>query len=136
VDGLVVPDLIPEEAGPFRAALDRRGIHLIALVAPTTPPRRQKWIAEQSRGFLYAVSLTGVTGSRRGVAKEVPAFLQGLRRVSPVPVAVGFGIATGVDAHRLAPSVDGVIVGSALMQRLIKKQSVVSLARELRSALN
>lgn len=136
VDGLVVPDLIPEEAGPLRAALDRKGIHLIALVAPTTPLRRQKWIAEQSRGFLYAVSLTGVTGSRTGVGTDVPAFLRGLRRVSPVPVAVGFGISRGQDARRLAPSADGVIVGSALMQRLIKKESVVPLARELRAALN
>ena len=136
VDGLIVPDLIPEEAAPLRAALTKQGIHLIHLVAPTTPSARRRWIARQSGGFLYAVSVTGVTGARKGFSSDLPAFLKGLRRGSPVPVAVGFGVATAGDARRLAPLADGVIVGSAFIQRLRNKESVAGLARALRAVLS
>lgn len=135
VDGLIVPDLIPEEAGPLRRALDRAGLRLIHLVAPTTPPARRGRIAAASRGFLYAVSVTGVTGARRGLSADLPAFLKDLRRRSPVPVAVGFGVSTPADARRLAPLADGVIVGSAFIQKLKNQESVAGLARALRAAL-
>ncbi len=151
VDGLIVPDLIPEEAGPLRTALDRQGLHLIHLVAPTTPPERRRRIARLSRGFLYVVSLTGVTGARRDMSAaarrsrgtwggraadaQLPAFLKSLRRSSPVPVAVGFGISTPAHARRVAPWADGVIVGSAFIEKLRKKESVAGLARSLRAAL-
>lgn len=136
VDGVIVPDLIIEEGRPLEEALARQGIHLIYLVAPTTPPARRAQIARRSRGFLYAVSLTGVTGARRALPKDVGAFLADVRRRSPVPVAVGFGISDPAQARHAAAEADGVIVGSALIQRLKKKQPLTPFARALRRALN
>jgi tryptophan synthase alpha chain len=136
VDGLIVPDLIPEEAGPLRSALDAEGLDLIHLAAPTTPPERRRMIARLSKGFLYAVSLTGVTGARRALPPETAGFLRSLKKVSPVPVAVGFGI-SGPDAVRaVAPFCDGVIVGSALITRLRDKKPLLPFVRSLRRALD
>jgi tryptophan synthase alpha chain len=136
VDGLIVPDVIPEEAGPLKAAMDKAGVAVIFLVAPTTPPKRRAWIARQSRGFLYAVSLTGVTGARRELSRDLPAFLKDLRRVSPVPVAVGFGISTPDQARAAAAQADGVIVGSAIIQRQRDGRPLAPFARALRRALD
>lgn len=136
VDGVIVPDVIIEEGRPLEEALARHGIHLIYLVAPTTPPERRTRIARRSRGFLYAVSLTGVTGARRALPKDIGAFLADVRRRSPVPVAVGFGISDPKQARQAASEADGVIVGSALIQRLKKKQPLAPFARSLRSALD
>jgi tryptophan synthase alpha chain len=136
VDGVIVPDLIIEEGRPLEEALARQGIHLIYLVAPTTPPARRAQIARRSRGFLYAVSLTGVTGARRALPKDVGAFLADVRRRSPVPVAVGFGISDPTQARHAAAEADGVIVGSALIQRLKNKQPLIPFARSLRHALD
>jgi tryptophan synthase alpha chain len=136
VDGLIVPDMIPEESGILRRVLAARGLALIHLVAPTTPVARQKQVARASRGFLYAVSVTGVTGARRSLPADTIRFLKGLRRVSPVPVALGFGISTPDQARTLAPHADGLIVGSALIERLRRRQPVFPLARALRAALD
>jgi tryptophan synthase alpha chain len=136
VDGLIVPDLIPEEAGSLQEVLEPAGIDLIFLVAPTTPPDRRTYVSRQSRGFLYAVSLTGVTGARRDLPPGLRAFLEPLRRESPIPVAVGFGISQPAQARALASFADGIIVGSALIERLRKGQSVYPFVRSLRLALD
>lgn len=136
VDGLIVPDLIAEEAGVLRKILRKNGIDLIHLAAPTSSPKRRLMMAKKSRGFLYAVSTTGVTGMRRQLPTDVIHFLQGLRRISPVPVAVGFGISNAEQARRYAPSVDGVIVGSALVNLLRRRTAVAPFIRSLRNALD
>jgi tryptophan synthase alpha chain len=136
VDGLIVPDLIPEEAGFLRKKMAARGLDLIFLVAPTTPPARRARVASLSRGFLYAVSVTGVTGARRALPADTMGFLKGLRRISPAPVAVGFGISGPDQVRKFAPHVDGVIVGSALIQRIRDKRPLGPFVRSLRAALD
>lgn len=136
VDGVIVPDLIIEESGPIEAALKAEGLHVIHLVAPTTPPARQARIAQRTRGFLYAVSLTGVTGARVGLAKGLNVFLRSLRRRSPAPVAVGFGISTPEAARAAGRNADGVIVGSAIVQRIGGGRPLLPFVRSLRRALD
>lgn len=136
VDGLIVPDLIADEAGELRKVLRAKGIDLVHLVAPTTPPARRRRLARRSRGFLYAVSTTGVTGARKRLPDDVIGFLRDTRRDSPVPVAVGFGISNAEQARRYASSVDGVIVGSALISLLRKRAAVAPFIKTLRAALD
>jgi tryptophan synthase alpha chain len=136
VDGVIVPDLIIEEGAPLETALAREGVHLIYLAAPTTPPARRTQIARRSRGFLYAVSLAGVTGARRDLPKDLGDFLSDLRRRSPVPVAVGFGISDAAQARRAAAQADGVIVGSAIVQRMGGRTPLGAFLRSLRRALD
>lgn len=118
VDGVICPDLIVEEAAAFFASAKACGVDLIYLVAPTTPMQRVHRLARASRGFLYAVSLTGVTGPRRSLPPQVTEFLDRVRRASPRPVAVGFGISTPEQARTLSRHADGVIVGSALIRAI------------------
>ena len=118
VDGLIVPDLPLEEHGPLGAAAAARGIDLVLLAAPTTPAGRLKDIAEASRGFLYLVSVAGVTGARASVPVDLPQRLDAARSASRLPVAVGFGISTPEQARELGAHADAVVVGSALVQRL------------------
>lgn len=136
VDGVIVPDLIIEEGGPLEKALGAEGLHLIYLVAPTTPLPRRSAIARRSRGFLYAVSLTGVTGVRRALPKDLGIFLADVRRRSPVPVAVGFGISDGDQARQAAAQADGVVVGSAFITRMKNREPLAPFARSLRRALD
>ncbi|MBI4397106.1 MAG: tryptophan synthase subunit alpha [Elusimicrobia bacterium] len=136
VDGLIVPDLIPEEAGPLQEVLAGHGLNVIFLVAPTTVPERRKWVARRSGGFLYAVSLTGVTGVRQGLPKEALSFVKGLKKISPVPVAVGFGISKPDQVRLFAPHVDGVIFGSALVEKLKNHHPIYPFVKSLRSALD
>jgi tryptophan synthase alpha chain len=136
VDGVIVPDLIIEEGGRLEKDLEREGVHLIYLVAPTTPPKRRTIIARRSRGFLYAVSLTGVTGAQRSLPKDLGNFLSDIRRRSPVPVAVGFGISDAAQARQVAVFSDGVIVGSAIVSRMKNREPLVPFARSLRRALD
>jgi tryptophan synthase alpha chain len=123
VTGLIVPDLVPEEAGDISRALAARNMHLIHLVAPTTPAGRQRRIARQSGGFLYAVSVTGVTGARRArkFSPDTRRWLRSLKAMSRHPVCVGFGIAGPEQVRSLRGSVDGFIVGSALID-IIRKE--------------
>jgi tryptophan synthase alpha chain len=117
ISGLIVPDLPLEEAGEALAACDAAGIALVALVAPTTPDERLAAIGRKARGFVYAVSLTGTTGERRGLADDVPGILARTKARVDVPVAVGFGIGAPADASQAADAgADGVIVGSRLVR--------------------
>jgi tryptophan synthase alpha chain len=116
VSGLIIPDSIPEENKEIKKVLERRGIHLIALVAPTTPEKRLRWVSTKTAGFLYAVSVAGVTGARKNISPQTKRWLSHLRSVSPSPVCVGFGISTKDHIASLRGSVDGFIVGSALIE--------------------
>jgi tryptophan synthase alpha chain len=121
VDAVLVPDLPPEEAEPLRAETDAAGIDLVHLVAPTTPAARARMVAGRSRGFVYVVSLTGVTGERQALPPDLEAQLASLRRVTDKPLRVGFGIATPEQAAAVGRHADGVAVGSAIV-RLIERQ--------------
>jgi tryptophan synthase alpha chain len=114
--GTIVPDLPLEEAGPLREALAARGLDLVPLVAPTTPIERARKIAQKARGFVYYVSVTGVTGARASLPEDLVERLAALRAVSPVPVAVGFGISSPEQAAALDGKADGIVVGTALVK--------------------
>lgn len=122
VDGLIVPDLIPEEGRPFETAARKNQIDLIYLVAPTTPSDRLKQIAKATRGFLYAVSLTGVTGARDRLPRGVTEFLTRIRRFTTKPVAVGFGLSSSQHIQAVRKHVHGVIVGSALIHEIERSE--------------
>src|SRR5262249_49079772 len=115
VDGVIVADLPPEEAGPLRAEADPVGLELIHLVAPTSTPERMVKIAAASGSFVYMVSLTGVTGARAELPSDLPRHLRLMRSVSTKPVCVGFGIGTPEQAASVGRFADGVIVGSAIV---------------------
>lgn len=122
VSGVIIPDVIPEEGGPIAHMLKREGVHMIYLVAPTTPPLRQAEIARQTSGFLYAVSVRGVTGARKALPRGTNGWLNKLRRISEKPLCVGFGISGPQQIRELRSSVDGFIVGSALVHIIRKYQ--------------
>jgi tryptophan synthase alpha chain len=114
--GSIVPDLPPEEAGDVARALHDSGLALVPLVAPTTPPDRLRAISEAAEGFVYVVSDTRVTGERDRLPEHLSDLVQEVRRCSPVPVAVGFGIGTPDQAAGVGTLADGVIVGSRLVR--------------------
>jgi tryptophan synthase alpha chain len=117
--GIIVADLTPDEGGPFEAAATEAGLAVVYLVAPTTSPGRRQFIAERTGGFLYCVSLVGVTGARRSLPRSVGRLIEAVKGVSPVPVAVGFGVSRPEQVRALARAgADGVIVASALVDAL------------------
>ncbi len=123
VDGLIVPDLPPEEAESLEQTSEDHGLDLIYLLAPTSTPDRIDTVTKRSRGFIYCVSLTGVTGARQNLSNQLAPFMQNVRRGlesagRSVPLAVGFGISTAEHAKEVSQIADGVIVGSALIDRL------------------
>jgi tryptophan synthase alpha chain len=137
--GVIVADLTPDEGGPFEAVARSVGMAVIYLVAPTTAPERRARIAARSGGFLYCVSLVGLTGARSALAPEVRELVADVRAVSPVPVAVGFGISTREHVGAIANAgADGVVVASALVDALGPDgrdvTAVRTLAEELRAA--
>jgi tryptophan synthase alpha chain len=123
VDGVIVPDLPPEEGESFYAALERHGIDGVLLAAPTTRPARLKLLVERTHGFLYYVSLTGVTGARAQMAAGVREAVLAAKALGPTPVCVGFGISTAAQAREVAGYADGVVVGSALVDRIARAAS-------------
>lgn len=118
VDGVLLVDLPPEEAGPTREAFNAAGIELISLAAPTTAPARLQRLARESQGYLYYVSFAGVTGGSQLDVADVLRRAGELRAMASVPVLVGFGIRDAASAGALAPAADGVVVGSALVDAL------------------
>lgn len=123
VDGLIIPDIPIEESGILREQAEENGLPIIYLVAPNTSDERMRKIDEQSQGFVYCVSVTGVTGAREGdeVAKSVQRFIDRVKNnVTRNPKMVGFGIKSHEDAQRIAADMDGFIVGSALIDTIRK----------------
>lgn len=117
--GVIVADLTPDEGGPFEAVAREAGLAVVYLVAPTTPPERRERIARRSGGFVYCVSLVGVTGARRRLPPTVRRLVAETKAVSPVPVAVGFGVSRPAHVRLLGEAgTDGVIVASALVDAL------------------
>jgi tryptophan synthase alpha chain len=118
VCGFIIPDLPLEEAGAWRGAALKAGLAPIFLAAPTSGPDRIKKLGQLTRGFLYYVSLTGITGARTALPPELVQELEHVRRLVKCPVAVGFGISTPRQVRELSPYVDGVVVGSAIVQKV------------------
>lgn len=116
--GAIVPDLLVEEAKPLAAICRKADFSLIQLVTPTTPRDRQVQIAELSSGFLYFVSVTGITGERSKIADGLIDNVGWLREQTKLPICIGFGISTAETAKALAPVADGIIVGSAIVRRI------------------
>jgi tryptophan synthase alpha chain len=118
VDAVIVPDLLPEEAVDIAPALAARGVRTVFLLAPTSGPERIEAAARAATGFLYFVSVTGVTGGRNAVPVEIGPRVAAIRARSAVPVVIGFGVATPAQAKALGRLADGVVVGSAIVQRI------------------
>jgi tryptophan synthase alpha chain len=116
IDGIIVPDLPPEEAGEAIEALAASGLLFIHMLAPTSDTFRLDLVARQAAGFIYCVSLTGTTGARTEIDADLQPFLERVRARTDVPLVVGFGISTGEHVARLRGLADGVIVGSAFLQ--------------------
>jgi tryptophan synthase alpha chain len=119
VSGVIVADMTPDEGAPFEAAAADAGLAVVYLVAPTTRPERRAEIAARSGGFLYCVSLVGVTGARTTLARRIGRLVMEVKAVSPVPVAVGFGVSKPQHVRSIAKAGgDGVVVASALVDAL------------------
>ncbi len=135
-DGMIIPDLPPEEAGELAAACREHGLALIYLLSPASPAERIATVAAQASGFLYLVSLTGVTGARSSLPPELPEFVERVRTAAPgMPLAVGFGISTPEHARQVGQLADGVIVGSALVNAIGKAEDPMAAAGEFVAAL-
>lgn len=122
VDGLIVPDMPPDEASPLKGPAAAAGLRLVFLLAPTSTPARRAYVAKESQGFLYYVSLTGITGAKIQDMTDVGKNLEKIRKTTTLPVAVGFGISTPADAAKVAAMADGVIVGSAIVKQIADHQ--------------
>jgi len=118
VSGFIVPDLPLEEAAPFQEVLESRGLGLVQLVTPATPDARLKRLADASRGFLYAVTMRGVTGGGGGLPGDLAGYLDRVSALSSLPVCAGFGIRSAADVASVGAHAAGAIVGSALVEVL------------------
>ncbi len=118
VCGFIVPDLPLEEGDDFRAALDERGLALIQLVTPATPDDRMARLCAASKGFVYAVTIRGITGGTDELPDEVPAYLDRVKAQTDIPVCAGFGVRQAEQVRSLGHHADGIIVGSALVEQL------------------
>jgi tryptophan synthase alpha chain len=132
VAGFIIPDLPYEESAEMRAALDSRGLALVQMVTPVTPPERLRMLCEASQGFVYAVTMTGTTGKNVAVPEDVLAYMDRVRAVSPVPVCAGFGIRSAGQVSRMQGHVDGVVVGSALVEVLERREDPAAFIKSLR----
>ena len=135
VSGFIVPDLPLDESAELREALSASGIALVQMVTPVTQPERLKQVCAGSQGFVYAVTMTGTTGKRVDVPDEVLRYLERVRAVSSIPVCAGFGIRAPEQVARLRGHVDGVIVGSALVEVLERGEDPATWLKQLRGAV-
>jgi tryptophan synthase alpha chain len=132
IDGCLLTDVSVEEAEPYVAAMRAAGLDTVFLAAPTSTERRLKLVAQYSTGFVYLVSRTGVTGERADLSGSLAPLLERMRKVTKLPLAVGFGISTPEQAGAVAGMADGVVVGSAIVRQIEKDPGgLESLARSL-----
>ena len=139
IDGLIIPDLPPEEGSSLECATGKNGLDLIYLIAPSSTPERIRIIADKSHGYIYLVSVAGVTGARNSLPAGTDAFISRVRKETRKPLCVGFGISTPQQAREISRIADGVIIGSRLIQ-LIKEDITLNIlktfVRELRKTLD
>ncbi|MFV0525562.1 MAG: tryptophan synthase subunit alpha [Acidimicrobiales bacterium] len=135
----ILPDLPLEEAGPWTEAADAEGVETVLLAAPTAPDERLPRVAERSRGFVYGVGLLGTTGEREALADSAMTMARRLKAVTDKPVLIGIGVSTPAQAAELAEVADGVVVGSALVRRLLDgggPDAAAAFVAELRAGLD
>lgn len=135
VDGFIIVDLPPEEDGAFHSAVRAAGLHLVKLVTPTTTEDRLRTILPKASGFLYYVSITGITGAASADIPAVAKHIAAIRKHTDLPVAAGFGIKTPEDVAAFRTAVDGVVVGSAIVNRVAGNDDVAGFVKTLRAAL-
>jgi tryptophan synthase alpha chain len=133
VSGFIVPDLPFDESSPLRAALVREGLALVQMVTPVTRPARLRAVCDAAEGFVYAVTMTGTTGKSAAVPPAALEYLDAVRTVSRLPVCAGFGIRSAEQIALLAPHVDGVIVGSAIIERQERGEDAAAWLASLRA---
>lgn len=131
LDGVLVTDLVPEEASAFSAKLSARGLDMIFLVAPTTTDTRLRMVAERASGFIYAVSRAGVTGTRADVSADAARLVARTREVSALPVAVGFGISNAEQVAEVWRYADAAVVGSAIVAEVERLNGAPDTARRV-----
>jgi tryptophan synthase alpha chain len=131
VDGVLVTDLSPEEAGEFETELRANDLDMIFLIAPTSTDERLKLVAQHARGFIYAVSRAGVTGVRTSVSAEAERLVNRMRKFSSLPIAVGFGISNAEQAQDVHRYADAVVVGSAIVAEIERLQGAPDLAPQI-----
>ncbi|MEZ5383065.1 MAG: tryptophan synthase subunit alpha [Microthrixaceae bacterium] len=139
IAGAILPDLPLDEAGPWTEAADAAGVETVLLAAPTTPDERLERIAERSRGFLYAVGLLGITGERAELAASAKEIARRAKAVTDLPVLVGVGVSTPAQAVEVCEVADGVVVGSAVVRRVLEggsPEQVADLVGQFREALD
>lgn len=141
IDGFIVPDLPPDEGSETEAIMRKRGLDLVYLVAPTSSSEeRLKFIAGRAQGFIYVVSLKGVTGARTAISNDLDTFISRVRKVTDKPLCVGFGISTPEQAQRVSRLSDGVIIGSRILDIIEKSKrpsaDVKAFIAEVRSAID
>lgn len=137
IDGVIIPDLPPDEAAGLLGVARRAGFATIFLLAPTSTEDRIRKVGKASRGFIYYVSMTGITGSRLSLDGSFSGSVQHIRRTTGKPVAVGFGVSTPEEAGAVSEISDGVIVGSAIVKRLHDSpETLESFILELRRAIS
>jgi len=142
VDGVIIPDLPPEEADTFYPFAEKAGLDMIYLLAPTSTPDRIKMIADQSRGFIYYISVTGVTGVRQDLSQSLGEKVGQVKQATPLPVLIGFGISGPEQAKAAGEISDGVIVGSAIVKMVDqykepaeRSQQLTQFVRSVKQAL-
>lgn len=133
--GVIIADLPVDEAEPFHEAFGKRGIGLVLFVAPTTTEERLERVLAASPPFVYGIAEIGVTGERVSTSSHIGSLVSRVRRLSAVPVVAGVGISTPEQAHFVAKQADGVIVGSALVRRVLEAESVREAEASLRAAV-
>lgn len=142
IDGCLLTDLSVEEAGPYAGAMREAGLDTVFLAAPTSTEQRMRLVAKYSTGFIYLVSRTGVTGERATVSEAVAPLVSAMRKITPLPLAVGFGISSAQHVREVGAIADGVVVGTAVV-RVVEQNAgsaelparLEALARELAGGL-
>jgi tryptophan synthase alpha chain len=134
VDGLIVPDLPPEEGSALKGFTHQYGLDLVYLLAPTSTPERIKTVARQSIGYIYLVSVAGVTGIRANLPPDLTSFITRVRREVKQPLCVGFGISTPEQAGQIGKLADGVIIGSKLIQLMKADKTLSDLGKFIKAA--
>lgn len=136
IDGFIIPDLPPEESGEMEQACRKNDLANVYLLAPNSPSERISLVAEKASGFVYLVSLTGVTGAREKLPADLADFVYRVRKATDKPLAVGFGISNGTMAAAVSELADGVIVGSALVKSAGRSMDALKeLAQEIRAGI-
>ncbi len=135
VDGVIIPDLIPDEAGDFVKLAKQHGLNTIFLLAPTSTEDRINIVSQVSSGFIYYVSITGITGSKLTTGKLMKDTLKEIQKRAQQPVSVGFGISNAREAKEVAKLADGVIIGSAIVKLINQKKSIKDFVKNIKKAM-